>query len=182
MTLFQLHELQPTRLLLSVGFPRQEYCSRLPFPPPRDLPDPGIKPASPALAGGFFTIEPAGRFTMPTFFKPTTPSAPAGPFACPLLWTEWSWEPPCWALRWLEVLLIGCAALFLFLTSLGLSQFRLGPCDAIVYSVHGRAGAGVGGICKPRPPVSSPVCERVSGFSIPRIPSRARPSGCWCKR
>ena len=30
---------------LSMGFPRQEYWSRLPFPPPRDLPDPGIKPA-----------------------------------------------------------------------------------------------------------------------------------------
>ncbi|KAB0347369.1 hypothetical protein FD754_012226, partial [Muntiacus muntjak] len=27
----------------------------LPFPPPRDLPDPGIKPASPVLAGRFFT-------------------------------------------------------------------------------------------------------------------------------
>ena len=30
----------------------------LPFPSPGDLPDPGIKPASPALAGGFFTTEP----------------------------------------------------------------------------------------------------------------------------
>jgi len=29
-----------------------------PFPPPGDIPDPGIKPASPALAGRFFTIEP----------------------------------------------------------------------------------------------------------------------------
>ena len=41
---------------LRVGFPRQEYWIRLPFPPPRDLPNPGIKPASlspPALAGGF---------------------------------------------------------------------------------------------------------------------------------
>ena len=40
----------------SMGFPRQEYSSGLPFPPP--LPTPGIKPASlesPALAGGFFT-------------------------------------------------------------------------------------------------------------------------------
>ena len=37
---------------------RQEYCSGLPFPPPGDLPDPGIKPAAPALAGGFFTTEP----------------------------------------------------------------------------------------------------------------------------
>ena len=36
-------------------FLRQEYKSRLPFPSPGDLPDPGIEPASPALAGGFFT-------------------------------------------------------------------------------------------------------------------------------
>ena len=43
---------------LSMGFPRQEYWTGLPFPTPGDLPDPGIKPASlvsPALAGGFFT-------------------------------------------------------------------------------------------------------------------------------
>ena len=39
---------------LFTGFPRQEYWSGLPFPPPGDLPDPGIKPASLALAGGFF--------------------------------------------------------------------------------------------------------------------------------
>ena len=41
---------------LSIGFPRQEYWSGLPFPSPGDLPDPGIEPASPALAGGFFTL------------------------------------------------------------------------------------------------------------------------------
>ena len=34
---------------LSMGFPRQEYWSRLPFPSPRDLSDPGIEPGSPAL-------------------------------------------------------------------------------------------------------------------------------------
>ena len=34
---------------LSMGFPRQEYWSGLPFPSPGDLPDPGIKPMSPAL-------------------------------------------------------------------------------------------------------------------------------------
>ena len=33
----------------------------MPFPPPGDLPDPGIEPASSALAGGFFTPEPAGE-------------------------------------------------------------------------------------------------------------------------
>ena len=41
----------------SMGFSRQEYWSALSFPSPRDLPDPGIKPVSPALAGGFFTNE-----------------------------------------------------------------------------------------------------------------------------
>ena len=34
---------------LSMGFLRQEYWGGLPFPPPRDLPDPGIKPVCPAL-------------------------------------------------------------------------------------------------------------------------------------
>ena len=36
-------------------FSRQEYWSGLPFPPPVDLPHPGIEPTSLALAGGFFT-------------------------------------------------------------------------------------------------------------------------------
>ena len=34
---------------MSMGFPRQEYWSGLPFPSPGDLPDPGIEPGSPAL-------------------------------------------------------------------------------------------------------------------------------------
>jgi len=49
---------------LSVEFSRQEYWGGLPFPAPEDLPDPGIEtvsPASPALAGGFFTTEPPGK-------------------------------------------------------------------------------------------------------------------------
>jgi len=41
-------------------FPRQEYYSELPFPPPGDLPNPGIQsPVAPALAGGFFTTSAA---------------------------------------------------------------------------------------------------------------------------
>ena len=43
---------------LSLQFSRQEYWSGLPFPPPGDLPDPGIKPKSPALLCGFFTTAP----------------------------------------------------------------------------------------------------------------------------
>ena len=46
---------------LSMGFPRQEYRSGLPFLSPRDLPDPGIELVSPALLGGFFTTEPPGK-------------------------------------------------------------------------------------------------------------------------
>ena len=43
---------------LSMELWRQEYWSGLPFPFPGDLPNPGIKPESPALAGRFFTTEP----------------------------------------------------------------------------------------------------------------------------
>ena len=49
---------------LSMGYPRQNYWSVLPFPPPEDLPDPGIKPTpltSPVLAGGFFTNASPGK-------------------------------------------------------------------------------------------------------------------------
>ena len=56
---------------LSMGFPRQEYWSGLPLPPPGDLPDTRIKPASPmysALAGRFFPTEPPGK--PPTIWLP----------------------------------------------------------------------------------------------------------------
>ena len=43
---------------LFIRLPSQEYQSGLPFPPPRDLPNPGTRPKSRALAGGFFTTEP----------------------------------------------------------------------------------------------------------------------------
>ena len=54
---------------LSVRFPRQEYCSGLPFPPPGDLPNLRTEPASPALAGRLFTTEPPGKPTMLYFGK-----------------------------------------------------------------------------------------------------------------
>ena len=46
---------------MSMGFSRQEYCRGLPFPPPEDLPDPGIKPASPALQADSLLSEPLGK-------------------------------------------------------------------------------------------------------------------------
>ena len=60
--------LQLTRLPLSVGFSRQGCWSRLPFPSPGDLPDPRIKPMSPASAGRFLTAE--------------LPGKPSGTFQC----------------------------------------------------------------------------------------------------
>ena len=53
---------------LSMGFSRQEYWNGLPFLPPGNLPDPGIKPKSPkspALVGGFFTTKPSRKRTHP---------------------------------------------------------------------------------------------------------------------
>ena len=47
---------------LSMGFSRQEYCHQLPFPSPGDLPNPGIKPASPALQSDSLPTEPPGKF------------------------------------------------------------------------------------------------------------------------
>ena len=44
---------------LSMGFPRQDYWSGLPCPPPGDLADPGMGPTSPALAGGLFATSAA---------------------------------------------------------------------------------------------------------------------------
>ena len=45
----------------SMGFSRQEYWSGLPFSSPGDLPDPGIKPRSPALEADALTTEPPGK-------------------------------------------------------------------------------------------------------------------------
>ena len=44
------HGLESARLLCPWGFSSQEYWSGLPCPPPGDLPNPGIKPASPATS------------------------------------------------------------------------------------------------------------------------------------
>ena len=56
--------------LLSMGFSRQEYWSGLPFPPPGDLPDPGVKPMSCLLywqAGSLPLVPLGSRIAIPTF-------------------------------------------------------------------------------------------------------------------
>ena len=46
---------------LTMGFSRQEYWSRLPFPSPGDLPDPGIKSGFPALQADSLSSQPPGK-------------------------------------------------------------------------------------------------------------------------
>ena len=63
-TLLQPHGLQPTWLLWPWDFPGKNTGVGCHFLVQGDLPHPGIKPASPAspaLAGGFFTTEPPGK-------------------------------------------------------------------------------------------------------------------------
>ena len=45
-----------------MGFSSQEYWNGWLFPPPEDLPNPGMEAVSPALAGGFFTTEPVVKW------------------------------------------------------------------------------------------------------------------------
>ena len=57
---------------LSMEFSKQEYQSGLSFPSPGDIPDPGMKSTSAALAGELFTTEPPGKSTSKhvlTFFS-----------------------------------------------------------------------------------------------------------------
>ena len=61
----QPHGLVARQASLSTEFSRQEYWSWLPFPTPGDLPDPGIKPTSPALADRFLTTEPPRKSSEP---------------------------------------------------------------------------------------------------------------------
>ena len=64
---------------LSMGFPRQESWSGLPFPTPGNLPNPGMEPRSPALAGGFSATEPPGKPKFTRGHQCTLPDHPPSP-------------------------------------------------------------------------------------------------------
>ena len=80
-----------------MGFSGQEYWSGLPYPPPGDLPDPGIEPTSLALAGGFFTIGATWEVRQPKHFL-MYPGIPEGRVApAETLWQNgeiWTKRPP----------------------------------------------------------------------------------------
>ena len=57
----RLHGLWPTRLLCPWDSPGKNAGGGFAYPPPKDLPDPGIEPKSPALAGNSLPSEPPGE-------------------------------------------------------------------------------------------------------------------------
>ena len=65
----------------SIDFSQEEYWSGLPFPPPGNLPNPGFKPVSPALASRFFTIVQFSSVAQlcPTLCNPMDYSMPGFP-------------------------------------------------------------------------------------------------------
>ena len=70
---------------LSMGFPRQEYCNSLPFPPPRALPDPGIEPTGPAWHADSLPLNHWGYITFVNYFgiKIVSDLARGSPFKLP---------------------------------------------------------------------------------------------------
>ena len=93
----QPHGLQPVRLLCPWGFSRQEYWSGLSCPPPGDLPDPGIKPRSPALKVVSLLSEPPGNPRASSKLKGLSEAAAttAKPLqSCPTLCNPIGGSPP----------------------------------------------------------------------------------------
>ena len=74
---------------LSLGFPRQEYWSGLPFPSPGDLPDLGIEPSSPALQADSLSLKHQGSP------QNGTHSFPKCSKSCPDIFVTWF---PVWQL------------------------------------------------------------------------------------
>ena len=68
-----------------MGFSRQEYWSELSFPPPGDLPNPGIEPESmfPILAGGFLTTSEPGKPSSDTALNFAPRQVPRSPLPSP---------------------------------------------------------------------------------------------------
>ena len=75
---------------LSMEFSSQEYCNRLPFLSPGDLPNPGIQPASPALAGGFFTTVPPEKHFQDATAKYSSEESSVSIFMCFSGGSEWT--------------------------------------------------------------------------------------------
>ena len=77
---------------LSMGFSRQEYWSGLPFPSPGDLPDPGIKPQSPALWEDSLPLNHQGHPTCKDWQSRGIKTQPLGPYRRVISSSEPPWD------------------------------------------------------------------------------------------
>ena len=87
---------------LYMGFSQQEYWSGLPFPPPGDLPDPGIEPMSPALQADSLPSEPSGKYPITPYQKHFS-SIPCKFKAVPGMWFHPSGDVQCWGATQLKL-------------------------------------------------------------------------------
>ena len=100
---------------LSMGFPRQAYWGGLPFPSLGDLPDPGIKPVHPALAGRFFTAKPPGKLMYSYTWNQKVCTLMSSLF-CPMFCL---WDSFIFWIFWIHILnAIGVQLLSFFLSNL----------------------------------------------------------------
>ena len=108
------HGLQPTRLFCLWNFPGKNTGDGLPFPTPRNLPNPGIKPTSLALAGRFFTTAPPGKPKMKNcsfltqhvstgMLIPSIESNSLQPFGLQLTRLLCAWDSPGRILKWIAM-------------------------------------------------------------------------------
>ena len=142
------------QISLSMEYPRQECWSGLPLLSPGYLPYPGIKPASPALAGGFFTTEPSVQFSSVTQLCPTlcnrmnhkTPGLPVHQQFLQFTQTQWPLE----LLRGLRPLVELCVE------PAGLC----GRCTGVAVPL--RVVPSPTGLCIPGSPGESGLCSRGS--------------------
>ena len=135
---------------LSIRFYRQEYWSGLPFPSPKDLPDPGIKPTSlmsPALTGRFFYHQrhlgsPLALIYSSKFLYlnivPSSPSSfpPVFPLSFPL---PPSFFSHCWKIQNVKFITYHYCDIMCLVAQLCLTLFDPMDCSPPDSSVHGNS-------------------------------------------
>ena len=139
---------------VSIWFPRKEHWSGLPFPPLRDIPNPGIRPMSPespALTGRYFTTElPAAAAKLlqscPTLCNPIDGSPPGTPVpgilqASTLEWVAisfsnaWKWKVKGKSLSRVRLFMTLWTAAYQAPSSMGFFQARVQEWVAVAFSV-----------------------------------------------
>ena len=125
-------------------FSRQEHWHGLPFSSLGDLPNPGTEPASPALTGGFFTIEPPGKPPphLTTFYSSISIQVKAflthkSRFSFCVLYAYRTWCPASKYPHYYGDLISSCVCLVTYTTSYIPSQNKVYKAMFLLNSVEG---------------------------------------------